>query len=75
VKSDEAYRTGYEKGRSDNFGGSLAEITMGMLFDDPGGYYAAGYYDGAGGRKFNVHGSKDSAAGSRKQSTRPCHRR
>jgi len=64
----EAYRAGYEKGKTDNLGGSLAEITMGMLRDDPGGYYAAGYYDGAGGRKFNVHGSKDTKAGPRKPS-------
>lgn len=62
----EAYREGYEKGRTDNLGGRLAEITMGMMRDDPGGYFAAGYYDGAGGRKFNVHGSKESAKRSRK---------
>lgn len=65
---NEAYRAGYEKGKTDNLGGSLAEITMGMLRDDPGGYYAAGYYDGAGGRKFNVHGSKDTKAAPRKPS-------
>src|ERR1035437_10231408 len=65
---NEDYREGYEKGRSDDLGGRLAEITMGMLRDDPGGYYAAGYYDGASGRKFNVHGSKDSRAATKRPS-------
>ena len=35
---------------------------MGMLRDDPGGYFAAGYYDGAGGRQYNVHGTKERRA-------------
>jgi hypothetical protein len=48
----EAYREGYEKGRTDNAGGVLAEITMGMLRDDPGGYFATGYHDGTAGKKF-----------------------
>ena len=49
----EAYRAGYEKGQKDGLGGALAEVTMGMLRDDPGGYFAAGQRDGAGGKKFN----------------------
>jgi uncharacterized protein YecT (DUF1311 family) len=69
MNSEDAYREGYEKGRTDNLGGRLAEVTMGVLRDDPGGYYDAGYYDGAGGRKFNVHGSKDTTR--RSPSTAP----
>jgi hypothetical protein len=49
----DAYREGYEKGREDTLGGRLAEITMGMLRDDPGGHFAAGYRDGAAGNSFN----------------------
>ena len=49
----EAYRQGYEKGRSDSAGGRLAEITMGMLRDDPGGHSQKGYSDGAAGRPFD----------------------
>src|SRR5437879_3379395 len=49
----EAYREGYEKGRSDSAGGRLAEMTMGALRDDPGGHVQRGYSDGAAGRPFN----------------------
>lgn len=49
----EAYRAGYEKARQDDLGGTLAEVTMGMLRDDPGGHFAAGYHDGAARKKFN----------------------
>jgi len=49
----EAYRQGYEKGRSDSAGGRLAEVTMGMLRDDPGGHFQKGYSDGAAGNAFN----------------------
>jgi uncharacterized protein YqgC (DUF456 family) len=49
----EAYRAGYEKGQKDGLGGALAEVTMGMLRDDPGGYFAAGQRDGAAGKKFS----------------------
>jgi hypothetical protein len=49
----EAYRQGYEKGRSDSAGGRLAEMTMGMLRDDPGGDFQKGYSDGAAGKPFN----------------------
>jgi hypothetical protein len=49
----DAYRAGYNKGRKDNAGGVLAEITLGMLRDDPGGHFAAGYRDGSGGKKFS----------------------
>src|SRR5580658_8065193 len=48
----EAYRQGYERGRSDSLGGRLAEVTMGMLRDDPGGHFQKGYGDGAAGRPF-----------------------
>jgi hypothetical protein len=47
------YREGYNRGRKDTIGGQLAEIMMGMLDDDPGGHFAAGYRDGAAGKKFN----------------------
>jgi hypothetical protein len=49
----EAYRQGYERGRSDSAGGRLAEVTMGMLRDDPGGHFQKGYSDGAAGRPFS----------------------
>src|ERR1035437_1060344 len=49
----EAYRQGYERGRSDSAGGRLAEITMGMLRDDPGGHFQKGYSDGAAGKPFS----------------------
>ena len=49
----DAYRDGYERGQKDGPGGALAEITMGMLRDDPGGHFAAGYNDGTAGRKFS----------------------
>lgn len=49
----DAYRAGYDKGRKDGLGGGLAEVTMGMLRDDPGGHFAAGYHDGAAGKSFN----------------------
>jgi hypothetical protein len=49
----EAYRKGYEKGRSDTAGGRAAEMTMGMLRDDPGGHFQKGYTDGAAGNAFN----------------------
>src|SRR5258708_40322192 len=48
----EAYRQGYEKGRSDTAGGRLAEMTMGMLRDDPGRQFQKGYSDGAAGNPF-----------------------
>lgn len=49
----EAYRQGYEKGRGDSAGGRLAEMTMGMLRDDPGGHFQKGYGDGAAGKPFS----------------------
>jgi hypothetical protein len=49
----EVYREGYERGRSDSAGGRLAEITMGMLRDDPSGHFQNGYSDGAAGRPFS----------------------
>jgi hypothetical protein len=55
----DAYRKGYEKGRTDDLGGRLAEATMGIGRDDPGGHFAAGYYDGAAGKKFNPPSGKD----------------
>lgn len=49
----DAYREGYEKGREDNLAGHVAEAMMGMMRDDPGGHFAAGYHDGAAGNSFN----------------------
>ncbi len=48
----DAYREGYNKGRADNFAGNLSEAVFGLLRDDPGGYYSAGYRDGAAGKPF-----------------------
>jgi hypothetical protein len=53
----DAYSEGYAKGKKSTAGDALAEITMGMLRDDPGGYFAAGYRDGAAGKAFNAHGN------------------
>ena len=47
------YREGYDRGRKDTLGGRLAQMTMGLLHDDPGGHFSAGYSDGAAGKKFN----------------------
>ncbi len=55
----DAYREGYEKGRADNLAGHVSEAIFGMMRDDPGGYYAAGYSDGAAGKPFNPHGQKE----------------
>jgi len=49
----DAYRSGYEKAKTDQLGGIAAEVTMGMLRDDPGGHFKRGYQDGAAGRAFN----------------------
>jgi hypothetical protein len=49
----DAYRKGYEQGRRDNLGGNVSEAVFGLLRDDPRGYFAAGYRDGAGGKEFN----------------------
>ena len=49
----DAYREGYERGSHDTAGGRLGEITMGVLRDDPGGHFVAGYRDGAAGNNFN----------------------
>src|ERR1051325_7292259 len=49
----ERYRQGYQKARADNLAGNVAQAFMGMLQDDPGGSYAAGYKDGSGRKKFS----------------------
>jgi hypothetical protein len=49
----EAYKRGYEQGRKDNLAGNVAQAVMGLLQDDPGGYHAAGYRDGAARRGFS----------------------
>ncbi|HEY6253714.1 MAG TPA: ankyrin repeat domain-containing protein [Candidatus Angelobacter sp.] len=46
------YRRGYEKGRADNLADNVGEAVFGLLRDDPSGSFAAGYRDGAAGRKF-----------------------
>lgn len=53
-RPNDAYREGYEKGKSADAGGALAALTMGMLRDDPGGHFAAGYRDGAAGKPFQT---------------------
>ncbi len=52
-RPSEAYRDGYQKGQRDNISGNVSEAMMGMLRDDPGGHFAAGYRDGAGRKKFS----------------------
>ncbi len=57
----DAYREGYEKGTQDKIAGRLAEATMGMLRDDPGGFYSAGYSDGSAGKEFKLPARKQPA--------------
>ncbi len=52
-KALDAYREGYEKGTADTMAGNLGEAIMGLLRDDPSGYFAVGYHDGAAGDSFN----------------------
>lgn len=49
---DQAYSEGYVKGRKEGIAGNTAEAIFGMLHDDPGGHYTAGYHDGAAGKEF-----------------------
>jgi len=49
----EVYAEGYAKGRSTNLADATGDAIFGLLRDDPGGYFSAGYSDGSGGRKFN----------------------
>ncbi len=49
----EAYRDGYRKGLEATVGHHLAEATIGIMRDDPGGYYAAGFKDGSNRKKFS----------------------
>ncbi len=44
--SIDAYREGYEKGKSNNLVGHTAEAVFGLLRDDPGGHFMDGYRDG-----------------------------
>jgi hypothetical protein len=53
----DAYREGYEQGKKQTLGDALAEATMGILRDDPGGNFAAGYHDGAAGKNFTPPGA------------------
>lgn len=46
------YREGYEQGQHDNLAGNIAETIFIHLRNDPEGWFAAGYRDGAAGRKF-----------------------
>jgi Tfp pilus assembly protein PilF len=49
---DEAYSEGYKKGRKEGLASNTAEAVFGMMKDDPGGHYGAGYRDGAAGTEF-----------------------
>lgn len=50
----DAYSAGYAEGKNSTAGGAFAEMTMGMLRDDPGGHFAAGYRDAAAGKEFKL---------------------
>lgn len=52
AKPVDAYREGYQKGKADNFAGNMGEAFFGLLRDDPGGHFSAGYYDGVRGKPF-----------------------
>ena len=52
-RPSEVYRDGYEKGQKDNIAGNLGEVMTGILRDDPGGHFAAGYRDGGAGKKLS----------------------
>jgi len=55
---DETYREGYKNGSKDNLAGHAAEALFGLMKDDPGGHYAAGYRDGAAGSEFKLPSSQ-----------------
>jgi hypothetical protein len=48
----DAYREVYEKGKANNLTDHVGEAIFGLLRDDPGGHFAAGYRDGAAGKRF-----------------------
>ncbi len=58
----DVYREGYEQGKKHTVGGALAKAAIRTLRDDPDGYFAAGYHDGAAGKNSSPPG-----AGERKQ--------
>ena len=48
----DAYREGYEKGKSNNLVGHTAEAVFGLLRDDPGGHFMDGYRNGSAAKPF-----------------------
>jgi len=52
-KALDGYRAGYEKGKADTMAENLGEAVRGLVRDDPGGFFAVGYHDGAAGDSFN----------------------
>ncbi len=60
--ASDAYTAGFEKGKADGIAGNLGEAVAGLLRDDPGGYFAVGYHDGAAGDTFSPPSEDDSEA-------------
>jgi len=61
-KAVDAYMEGFEKGKSDGIAGNLKEAVVGILRDDPTGYFAVGYQDGGAGDIFNPPSEDDAEA-------------
>ena len=54
----DAYAEGYARGKKDSLADNVGEALFSFLRDDPGGYRAAGYHDGAAGRQLNLPAEK-----------------
>ena len=61
-KAHDAYTEGYEKGKKDSIAGNLTEAVVGLLRDDPTGYFAVGYHDGAADDTFSPPSEDDKEA-------------
>jgi hypothetical protein len=61
-KAVEAYTEGFAKGQKDGIAGNLKEAVVGLLRDDPTGYFVVGYQDGGAGDIFNPPSEDDAEA-------------
>lgn len=61
-KASDAYTAGYEKGKADSMAGNLEEAIAGLFRDDPGGYFAVGYHDGAAADTYSPPSEDDKEA-------------
>ncbi len=61
-KALDAYTEGYKKGKQDTIAGNFKEAVVGLLRDDPTGYFAVGYHDGAADDTFSPPSENDEEA-------------